>query len=93
MFVCRFPKDDELRKKWEHNVRRENWNATAFSFLCSDHFETRAFDRTGQTVRLREGAEPTLFKFPTHLQTLPKTRKPPAQRLSVTVLGNFGFLC
>lgn len=40
---------------------RKNWCPAPNSRLCSDHFEPTAFDRSGQTVRLREGTIPTLF--------------------------------
>ena len=35
--------------------------------LLGQHFLDEWFDRSGQTVRLRPDAEPTLFAFPTHL--------------------------
>ena len=36
--------------------------------LCSDHFEDNVLYRAGQIVHLREGAVPTLFELPKHLQ-------------------------
>jgi len=73
VLICSFPKDLALRKKWEHNVRRDNWTATVCSCLCSAHFDEMCFDRTGQTVRLRDGSVPTVFSYPAHLQ--PKETK------------------
>ncbi|XP_076612836.1 THAP domain-containing protein 6-like [Chaetodon auriga] len=63
----RFPKNKELRKKWETAVRREGFSASQSSVLCSEHFRPEDFDRTGQTVRIRDGAFPSVFSFPVHL--------------------------
>lgn len=72
MFVCkcisRFPTDAKLRKIWETALRKEGFSATPHSVLCSQHFTEDAIDRTGQIVRLREGAIPSIFNFPAHLQ-------------------------
>ncbi|XP_073712460.1 THAP domain-containing protein 6 isoform X1 [Misgurnus anguillicaudatus] len=56
----RFPKEKQLRKQWELSVRK---NATVHSVLCSEHFRPEDFDRTGQTVRIREGAKPSVFSY------------------------------
>ncbi|XP_048019032.1 THAP domain-containing protein 6-like [Megalobrama amblycephala] len=63
-----FPRDKELRRQWEVAIRREGFSASEFSVLCSEHFKPEDFDRTGQTVRIRDGAKPSIFSFPTHLQ-------------------------
>ncbi|MGH0177127.1 UNVERIFIED_CONTAM: hypothetical protein FKN15_074444 [Acipenser sinensis] len=60
----RFPLNKERREKWIHCVRRVNFNPSLNTFLCSKHFEESCFDRTGQTVRLREDAVPTIFVLP-----------------------------
>ncbi|KAL0993121.1 hypothetical protein UPYG_G00103480, partial [Umbra pygmaea] len=39
----------------------------------------RHFDKSGQTVRLRQGATPSIFKFPDHL-----SKQPSSSRLSRT---------
>ncbi len=39
------------------------------SKLCSEHLKPDDdFDRTGQIVRLRDGATTSVFNFPCHLQ-------------------------
>ncbi|XP_037831652.1 uncharacterized protein si:ch73-130a3.4 isoform X3 [Kryptolebias marmoratus] len=70
----RFPKDKELRKQWETAVRREGFSASPSSMLCSEHFSPETFDRTGQTVRIRAGAVPSVFCFPAHLHRPVTTR-------------------
>ncbi|XP_069006107.1 THAP domain-containing protein 6 [Embiotoca jacksoni] len=74
----RFPKDKASRRQWEVAVRRKGFSASETSVLCSDHFKQEDFDSTGQTVRLRDGAKPSFFSFPTHLQ------KPVATRITRT---------
>ncbi|XP_014896156.1 THAP domain-containing protein 6-like isoform X1 [Poecilia latipinna] len=63
----RFPKDSHLRKRWETALRRKGFSASLSSMLCSEHFRPEDFDRTGQTVRIRTGAVPSVFRFPAHL--------------------------
>ena len=58
VFLCvnRFPlSKPTLAKAWEHAMHRQGFHATKWSRVCSEHFEASCFDRTGQTVRLREG--------------------------------------
>uniref|UniRef100_A0A667WM02 Si:ch73-130a3.4 n=1 Tax=Myripristis murdjan TaxID=586833 RepID=A0A667WM02_9TELE len=57
-----------LRRQWEVALRREDFVATETSKLCSEHFKPEDLDRTGQIVRLRDGAIPSVFSFPSHLQ-------------------------
>ena len=64
----RFPKSDPAhRQRWIVNMRRDHWTPKPHSTLCSDHFEEKHFDQTGQTTRVRADAVPTLFNFPQHL--------------------------
>ncbi|XP_041935680.1 THAP domain-containing protein 6 isoform X2 [Alosa sapidissima] len=70
----KFPKDKDVRKKWEVALRREGFTASASSVLCSKHFKQGDFDRTGQTVRLRDGVIPSVFSFPVRLKRLEKGR-------------------
>ncbi|KAJ8399476.1 hypothetical protein AAFF_G00411880 [Aldrovandia affinis] len=61
----RFPlKQPERLKKWLHVTQRDDWIPTANSYLCSQHFKEDCFDRTGQTIRIKEGAIPTIVLFP-----------------------------
>ncbi|KAJ4920944.1 hypothetical protein JOQ06_023088, partial [Pogonophryne albipinna] len=64
----KFPKDKDMRKKWEVALRREGFTASESSVICSEHFKQDEFDRTGQIVRLRDGVIPSIFSFPVHLQ-------------------------
>ncbi|KAM4549427.1 THAP domain-containing protein 6-like isoform 2-T2 [Odontesthes bonariensis] len=76
----KFPSDAGLRRQWEVAIRREGFVATQSSKLCSEHFKPEDFDRTGQTVRLRDGASPFVLNFPSHLQTPVVTRKAKTSR-------------
>lgn len=85
-----FPKDEELRKKWLHNLRRKNFTPTKYSRLCSKHFNEEDIDRTSLArVRLRRGAVPCIFEaFPKHLRLKSEhKRKSPTKRV-VTAKSN-----
>ncbi|XP_073518652.1 THAP domain-containing protein 2-like [Phyllobates terribilis] len=76
----RFPHGrPEILKKWVTNMRRDTFKPSCKAVLCSDHFEEFCFDRTGQTIRLRVDAVPTVFAFPG------KTRKDRKSQISVPV--------
>ena len=66
----RFPnkdKDKERYMQWFRNCLRVKAPGSA-AVVCSKHFEDKWLDKTGQTVRLRDGAVPTLFDVPTNLR-------------------------
>ncbi|KAK9957288.1 hypothetical protein ABG768_011548 [Culter alburnus] len=71
----KFPKGKALRKQWEIALRRKGFSVSDSSVLCSEHFREQDLDRTGQTVRVRDGAKPSVFNFPAHLQRPVSTRK------------------
>ncbi|XP_053558698.1 THAP domain-containing protein 2 [Bombina bombina] len=60
----RFPhRQPNLLKIWVMNMGRDHFYPSSKAVLCSDHFEEFCFDRTGQTIRLRSDAVPTMFQF------------------------------
>ncbi|XP_014676314.1 PREDICTED: THAP domain-containing protein 2-like [Priapulus caudatus] len=72
----KFPSEDKFPKlyaAWVRNCQRDR-EPGKHCVLCSDHFAAVCFDRTGQIVRLRDGAVPTLFNLPPHLQAPCKGR-------------------
>uniref|UniRef100_A0A8C1RMH9 THAP-type domain-containing protein n=1 Tax=Cyprinus carpio TaxID=7962 RepID=A0A8C1RMH9_CYPCA len=76
----RFPSDTGLRSQWEVAIRREGFVVTELTKPCSEHFKPDDFDRTGQIVRLRDGATPSVFNFPCHLQRPVVTRNTKTSR-------------
>ncbi|XP_026076806.1 uncharacterized protein LOC113055066 [Carassius auratus] len=59
-----FPMNEEMRKKWLQNIRRENYNVTVNTRVCSRHFTSDDFIKPSTpTARrlLKKGVEPTLF--------------------------------
>ncbi|XP_041453364.1 THAP domain-containing protein 2-like [Lytechinus variegatus] len=53
------------------NMKQASLNSSKSSVLCSDYFEDACFDWTGQTIRLRQDAAPTIFDFPPRLKNDP----------------------
>ncbi|XP_034088755.1 uncharacterized protein LOC117557164 [Gymnodraco acuticeps] len=78
--VVRFPKTGERRRQWELALRRDGFVSSGRTLLCSEHFRSEDFDRTGQTVRLKDGVVPTVFNFPAHLQRPEATRSTTTSR-------------
>ncbi|XP_018618937.1 THAP domain-containing protein 3-like isoform X1 [Scleropages formosus] len=68
-------RDKERYQMWIRNCRRDRPPGKG-SVLCSKHFNGDQFDRTGQIIRLKDGAVPTLFAFPEHLQPVPMLNVP-----------------
>ena len=90
----RFPlRNKELLKKWTIAVRRKSWKPTNASFLCSKHFTPDCFYNlpslfvqvNGQRRKLRLDSVPSLFKFPTHVQSSTKKRQSPLKRKTVDI--------
>ncbi|XP_049767899.1 uncharacterized protein LOC126101254 [Schistocerca cancellata] len=66
-----FPKDNALRRLWIKALRRKDWEPTKSSKICSDHFREADIDRTSLLcVRIRDGAVPCIFSFPTRMQNI-----------------------
>ncbi|XP_036428241.1 uncharacterized protein LOC118809225 [Colossoma macropomum] len=76
----RFPKDPERRLEWCNAVRMhtsalEPFTLSDNSVLCSKHFTEDMFDRTGQTVRLRDKAIPSVFSLQARKRTKDEDKK------------------
>ncbi|XP_044751443.1 THAP domain-containing protein 6-like isoform X2 [Coccinella septempunctata] len=71
-----FPSDSKLRSLWVLAMKRENFEPTNSTVLCSNHFlESDVVRQFGQ-IKLREGSIPSIFDFPDHLKKrTPKPRK------------------
>ncbi|XP_077522637.1 uncharacterized protein LOC144133421 [Amblyomma americanum] len=76
--MFRFPADSNRRKRWLAQVKRDCWEPTAASRICSAHFEETSFEQNRQDglKKLRPDAVPTLFTY----RAIPKYRKPPKKR-------------
>ena len=65
-----YPKDESRRKLWANAVRRQNWQPTNSSYLCSEHFKPTDFKENSTNMRkLKDDVIPSIFKnHPEHLQ-------------------------
>ncbi|KAG7257208.1 hypothetical protein CRUP_004297 [Coryphaenoides rupestris] len=91
----KFPKDPARRKTWSRAMRPpRGFQASNSMVLCSRHFTKEDFDRTGQTIRLKEWVSPSLFgSCPEHPEKVPddeprltRTSTPAAQESVVPVV-------
>ncbi|XP_078739214.1 uncharacterized protein LOC144952600 [Lampetra fluviatilis] len=70
----RFPLDPLRRREWVRRVRRINFVPSRHTSLCSKHFHSSCFDRTGQTTRLRDNSLPSIFSFPKYTASTSRRR-------------------
>ncbi|KAK2862075.1 hypothetical protein Q5P01_001608 [Channa striata] len=71
----RFPKDKVKRRAWTAALRRRNFEPNDRSVVCSCHFKSEDFDKTGQTTRLKEGVIPSVFSFTDHSRKVPSSSR------------------
>lgn len=66
----RFPTDPNLREKWIRAIRRDNWQPSNHSRICSDHFKESEYDLSSPFRKyLNKDAVPSVIRtFPPHLQ-------------------------
>uniref|UniRef100_A0A3P8UDK3 THAP-type domain-containing protein n=1 Tax=Amphiprion percula TaxID=161767 RepID=A0A3P8UDK3_AMPPE len=70
------PQDNKLKRQiWTVALRRRDFEPNDRSVVCSHHFKSEDFDRTGQTTRLREGVIPSVFIFTNQLHKVGITGK------------------
>ncbi len=70
-----FPLDKETSKKWIHYIRREDFNITTNTRVCSRHFKSddliEPSTPTGRRL-LKKGAVPTLFEWNNYSTSAPR---------------------
>nr|XP_045585470.1 uncharacterized protein LOC123747355 [Procambarus clarkii]XP_045585471.1 uncharacterized protein LOC123747355 [Procambarus clarkii] len=87
----RFPMSNPLLlKKWLRGMKKD-FIPNRHSILCSNHFAESDLDRSRQTVRLREGAVPSVFDSPSDLpEDLATTQKHGRDTDTSAVMGRVG---
>ncbi|XP_035204484.1 THAP domain-containing protein 2-like isoform X4 [Stegodyphus dumicola] len=94
--MFRFPRNEERRRKWIVNSRRDQWIPGPGAYLCEVHFEENQFECSRQDGRkkLKPNAVPTLFNVPNPPQLLtPQRLKGIGLPKHRSVTSNFCNVC
>lgn len=88
--LYRFPAEPKRRLLWIAQVKRENWEPTRASCVCSAHFVESSFEqhRADGWKKLKPNAVPTVFPS----KAPPKQRKPPKKKTTPSVEYEGGAL-
>nr|XP_050049619.2 peroxynitrite isomerase THAP4-like isoform X1 [Dermacentor andersoni] len=83
--MFQFPRDTKRRILWTARIKRDKWQPTNTSCICSAHFEEDSFEqnRADGWKKLKPNAVPTVFSF----RPLPRHRKAPKDRTGPAVLS------
>ena len=57
----RFPKQDEIKKKWIESIKKDNFSPSVYSVVCSLHFTEDCFLRKVTKICLKADAIASLF--------------------------------
>ena len=82
LLCYRFSKYEDLKQKWLHALKRDNFKASSSSRICSKYFKIDYFDKNVTAYKKRQSAAvASAFKsFPMHLQRNVQRVKPPKKR-------------
>src|SRR5688572_29064402 len=72
-----FPAEQDRRKRWLINCRRDKWVPTSTSRLCEEHFDASQFEskRMDGWRKLKSSAVPTIFSVPNPPPVLQSRRR------------------
>ncbi|XP_039286908.1 THAP domain-containing protein 1-like isoform X1 [Nilaparvata lugens] len=84
-----FPNDAVLRKKWIVALRRDGFNPSKVTKICSNHFTSDCFRNSGwSSLRiLNEDAVPTIFDFSDHSKSGKRGKRLKRLNVQCCVLG------
>ena len=75
----RFPTNPSIRQKWIDAIKREHWQPSSYTVVCSEHFTVDSYRRPpGLKERplLKRGIIPNRFNsYPAHLQPATEKRR------------------
>lgn len=60
----RFPRDEELKKKWIWAMKRDKYQPFRTAVICSEHFTAKDYVSGIKIKKLKNDAVPSVFSFP-----------------------------